>query len=60
MLNESRCECFNEIVEEVIKRLSQKRTLTSAGVQNAVIKGVEYAIHSAIHGIDEARPKHLF
>ena len=53
-MSEKRCECFEEIVDEVVKRLSQKRVLSNGEIRDAVEKGVEKAIRSATRGIGEA------
>ena len=46
-MSEKRCECFDEIVEEVMRRLTQKRPVDSQTIQNAVYRGMIAAIESS-------------
>lgn len=46
-MSEKRCEYFDEIVEEVMRRMTQRKPVDAKTIQNAVYRGMMAAIESS-------------
>ena len=51
MLSEKRCECFDEIVEEVLKRIFKKGVADSEQIIDSIQKGILDATAAAVRSI---------